>query len=424
LKNLKDLIKTKAFTDFNIVLLDTILSRGCNFLLFILIARTFGPEKYGVYSLITVSISFLVSFFDFGMGNIAVRFSGRYEEERENIFGIYCFCKLAIAVALFILLFTFPKTLPELLNKPQAQEYIFIIFVGFVLDSYQYILVTYYQAVEQFFVRALINIGTFAFRLIAIFILLQFSVDNIEIVALLFSLSSLPVIIIFLNKFINCIRIFISSKIEKDILMETLHYGKWIVLAALPIQLMTRLDFYAVTSFSTFEDMGLYNSAVQLVSFFSYIPFVFGTVFLPKTSKYKKPSEMKSFIKRIVVLGIPITAIILGIIPIFKLLIPFLLGEKYIKSIPIFNVLIYAFIFTLWTTMFGTVFYALGKAKVMTLGAYIQLIFFIIGLSFLTPPYGINGVVWSKVIANAAYFFLVAYILFFHHKGYFKESLC
>ena len=88
-KKFKDLVRSKTFADLNIVLFDTILSRGINFVLFLLIARTLGPERYGLYSLITVSILFLVSFFDFGVENVAVRFSGKYQNERESIFGIY-----------------------------------------------------------------------------------------------------------------------------------------------------------------------------------------------------------------------------------------------------------------------------------------------------------------------------------------------
>ncbi|GBD95569.1 MAG TPA: hypothetical protein ENG83_13860 [Nitrospirae bacterium] len=410
----KKILKSKTVTDFYIVLADRVLSRGINLVLFLLIARTLGPEKYGIYSLITVSIIFLVSIFDFGAENIAVRFSGKYQDKRESLFGIYLLSKTAIAILLFVLITIFPQLIIKLIHKPDVQKYLFIILIGFVIDGYRFLMAIYYQSLEKFIIMALINIASFLLRLTAIFSLLQLSINDVKTIALFFSLSGLPVVFFFFKKYFSFFRALMSSKIDRSMMVEILDYGKWIVLAALPISLMMRLDFYMVTSFATFEEMGLYNSAVQLVSFFAYIPGVFGTVFLPKASKYKDFARMQLFVKKIIKIGIPITILILGVIPFSEYLIPFILGEKFVESIPFFQVLLCGFLFSLWTTMFGTVFYSLGKSKYMTLGAYMQLFVFICSALILTPSFGITGIAWSKVLARASFLILVVYILFFN----------
>lgn len=411
-RTLRKLVNSKTFADLNIVFIDSILSRGISLVLFLLIARTLGPEGYGIYSLITVSILFLVSFFDFGMENIAVRFSGRYHDERESIFGVYCLSKAGISIVLILVILLFPDVFSKLLNKPMAQKYLLIIFIGFVLESYRSIIATYYQSIEKYFLRGINNVGTFLLRLVTIFILLQFS-DNIEMISLVFAVCSLPVVLFFIYKFISFFRVLLRSKIEKSILLEIAAYSKWTFLAAIAIQLMSRLDFYVVTRFSSFEQVGLYHSASQLVSFFSFIPFVFGTVFLPKASKYNDSGEMRHILKSMILAGIPITILVIGIIPFSEHLISFTLGGKYLDSIPIFQVLVIAFLFAMWTSMLGTFFYSSGNVKYITYGAYIQLTSFVVGVLIFTPQFGISGILWSKVAANAAYLILVV-IIFFH----------
>lgn len=420
---LKKFWKSKTYRDFYIVLADRVLSRGVNLVLFLLIARTLGPEKYGIYSLITVSIIFLVVVFDIGGENIAIRFSGKYQDRRETLFGLYVSGKTAIVILLFILIALFPNSIVKLINKPEAQHYLFIIFIGFVIDSYRFILATYYQSLEKFIVMTLINVGSFLLRLTVIFILLQLSYNNIETISIYFAISGLPIIIIFAKKYYIFVRSLIVSGIDKPLMKEIYDYGKWVVLAALPTSLMMKLDFYVVTSFASFEDMGLYNSAVQLVSFFAYIPGVFGTVLLPKAAKCQDNASMRLFVKKSLLAGLPITLFALGIIPFSRYIIPLFLGEKFIGSIPYFQVLIFGFIFVLWTSNLVTVFCALGKTMYVTSGAYIQLIIFIAGSIIFGPHFGIAGIVWSKVFANAAYLIWIIYSLFFNIRLFSQKAI-
>lgn len=409
---LRKIRKNKTVKNLNIVFIEMIISRGISLVIFILLARALGPEQYGVYSLITVSILFLVSFLDFGVENIAVRFSGRYENERENIFGLYFLSKSVIISIVLLLFVLMPDLVPKLLNKPQVQKYLFIIFIGFVIESYRFILVSYFQSMEKFFVRAWINIVTFSLRLIVIFYLVTLSADSVKTISLVFAFSGLPAICFFFHKFIDFAKALVTSKKEKSMLVEMLSYGKWIILAALPMQLMIRLDFYIVTRFSTYEDMGIYQSAVQLISLFSFIPFVFGTVLLPKVSKYRDFERIKLFVKKTLTVGIPITILFLGMIPLSEFLVALFLGEKYMRSAPIFQILLLSFSFRFWNVLLGTVFYSLGKANYMALGAYIQLILFAVSALILVPKLMLYGVAWSRVIGSAASSFVIIFFLY------------
>lgn len=411
IKHFSFLRKSKTFQDLNVVFLENILVRLLSFILFLILARTLGPDKYGIYSVISVSILFLVPFFDFGMENIAVRFSGVYENKKESLFGLYLITKTSFAGILIFMTLLFPGVIPTILNKPETQNYLFIILIGFVLGNYQGIIAAYFVSTEKFSKRAFVNVGTFLIRLISILLLIKYSVNDIKFIALLFALSSIPFIILFIKHLLKFLRAYMQFGIDKVLLAEIFNYGKWIVLMAIPHQLMTRLDFYMVSYFSSFKEMGLYNSAVSLISIFSFIPFIVATVYLPKISKYKEHAQVKQFIRRVVKVGIPITIIIIALMPFSKHFILLLLGEKYFQSFSVFQFLLCAFIFNLWNIMLGTVFYGLGKSKYMAVGAYVHLTLFCIIALNTAPHIGIKGILWSKVIANATYLGIVVLYL-------------
>ena len=403
LDSIKHRVKKETLGHISIVFTENILSKGFNFILIILIARTLGPEKYGVYSFVTVSILFLGTFLDFSMENSAVRFSGKYQNKREEIFGVYLIFKTATLTILFFLALLFPAAIIMLLNKPQIEKYLLIIFIGCAVESYQYIITTYLQSLERFTARALINAGVFLARLLSIFALLQLSVSNIRIISFFFALSGLPFILLCFKYFINFSKAIFSYKISGKLLKEILHYAKWLVLGSLAMNIMTRLDFYIIVSFLSFREAGLYNSAFQLVSPLVIISLVFGKVLLPKVSKYTESFQIKAYIRKVVKIGAAISILLILIVPFCKDIILFIFGGKFIEAFGVFRILLVSHIFTLWNVMLGIAFYSMGYSKYMAIGAYIELVVFTICSFILVPRLGMEGAAWSRMIASAGY---------------------
>jgi len=400
---IKNWVKERTFYNISIVLFENILSKGLNFILVILLARTLGPEKYGIYSFITVSILFISIFFDFAMENSAVRFSGKYQNKREEIFGIYILFKTGMLMIFFLLFFLFPDAIGVLLNKPIIRKYLLIIFLGGMIESYQYIITTYLQSCEKFLLRAIINTGVFFIRLSSIILLLSLSEFDIRIISLFFALSGAPFLFVFSKYFINFLRKLILNKISIGLFKEIFHYGKWLVLGAIAMNIMTRIDFYLVTYFFSFREMGLYNTAVQLTSPVALFSLVFGKVLLPKVSKYSTLNQIKSYLKKVIRLGITILASGILIIPFSKLIILFIFGDKYAEAGGVFTILLISSLFTLCNVMLGIAFYSLGHSKLMAIGAYVKLFIFLGCSLFLIPALGMEGAALSKMIGTIAY---------------------
>ncbi|HDH53129.1 MAG TPA: hypothetical protein ENH24_01425 [Nitrospirae bacterium] len=408
---IKNRIKKETLRHLTIVFAENILSRGFNFVLIILIARTLGPEKYGVYSFVAVSVLFLGVFLDFGMENPAVRFSGKYQDRRDGIFGVYFIFKTAMLAVLFFLVLLFPEAITALLNKPRIEKFLLIIFIGCAIESYQYIITTYLQSMERFTARAVINAGVFLVRLISIFILLQMSITDIRTISFFFALSGLPFVLLCSGYFINFLKNLFARKISGNLLKEILHYAKWLVAGSVAMNIMTRLDFYVVVSLLSFKEAGLYNSAFQLVSPIVVVSLVFGKVFLPKVSKYTELSQIKTYIRKAVKTGVALSILIALILPFSRDIILIVFGEKYLEAFGVFRILLFSYIFSLWNVMFGIAFYSMGYSKYMAIGAYIELAVFTVCSFIFVPHSGMEGAAWSRVIASAGYLGIIIWFL-------------
>lgn len=411
----KRLISKKTFQDLSIVSVENVLSKGLYFILIIAIARTLGPEKYGLYSFITVSILTIAMFLDFGMENTAICFSGKYLEKREIIFGAYLLFRTAVLVVLFFIFLMFPDIMGVLLNSAEARKYSLIILVGCIVETCQFLITTYLQSLERFFIRAIINTGVYATRLICILTLLKWSIFDIRTFSIFFALSGIPFMLCFINYFIVFLKRLYIHKLPRELLKQMFHYAKWIFLGSIGMNIFTRLDFYIVTYKLSFREAGIYNSAFQLLAPLTVGSLVFGKVFMPKLSNYASIEKLKIYIAKVVKVGCFVSILMLLILPFSRNIISFFFGAKYLEAAMIFRILTISSIFTLWNVMFGIAFYSSGRAKYMAIGAYIQLAIFLIFVFFFLPRNGMAGVAWSRVFSDAAYlgaeiYFLIKFV--------------
>ncbi len=411
INSIKGILRKKVLHNLAIVFTESAVSKLFSFLLVIVIARMLGPEEFGVYSLVTVSIFFLTAFIDFGMENTAIRFSAHHQSKREEIFGVYFLCKTAALIFLLLFIFFLPGLVLKLPDKFQSTKYFYIIFMGSVIESYLFIITTYWQSLERFFIRALINTGVYFLRLVLIFALLRLKVFNLKLITLFFAFSGLPFLLLFLRYLFRFLNNLIKRGIPNKLLTSMLHYEKWIVIGAIPMIIMTRIDFYIVVYFLSFKEAGLYNSAVELTGILAVILMAFRKVLFPKVVKYDDVRQIKTYISKVHKLLFLNTILCLLIVPFSKYIISFFLGVKYIPASGILQILLFSFLFTFWNVMLSIIFYSLGNSKLMAIGAYIQLAFFILCSFMFVPAMGMKGAAWSRFISDALYLGFVLYYL-------------
>lgn len=87
--NLNKYVNHSLFKNLSIVFLESIITKALSFISILILSRQLGPEDYGKYSFVFVTVAFCSAFFDFGMENTAVRFSARDKGKMQSIFGLY-----------------------------------------------------------------------------------------------------------------------------------------------------------------------------------------------------------------------------------------------------------------------------------------------------------------------------------------------
>lgn len=373
--------------NLSITFSESVVTKGLNFVIILLLTRNLGPEEYGKYSFIFVTVATCSALFDFGMENTAVRFAAREKDKKQGIFGLYFSVKLCTLLIL-VLVFTFGgEWLFSLMHKDAVTRYLPFLITGLIGESLFFVNDTYLQANQRFQLRAALNIVRYFAALLLVLSLflgnkmhLQY-VFYVYMVPLLFSM-------LFLGKYCSFIRAYLKDRLQKPLMSEIVGYEKWMFVYSTAYNLLGRIDFFMLGFWVGFQQLGIYNAAYQLCSIVSFLPVALGKVLLPALSEL---SEVEIFrkTKKLVRATTLICVAAMFLIPLTSWLVPFLFGKDYIAAVPILQILLFTFIIGLMSMPYEQSLYSLGRPKVLSIGRYIQLGMIIVLNMSLLPFAGI-----------------------------------
>ena len=410
------IISSKLFKNLSVVFSETVVTKILNFVIILLLTRQLGPEEYGKYSFIFVTMAFCSSFFDFGMENTAVRFANKKSETRNSIFGLYLFVKMLILFGIILVLMLFGGQIFALIHKSELSKYIPFLIIGILGESLFFVNDTYLQAVQKFTLRAYLNICKYSLNLIFIVILFLEKLLYLKYVFCMYFIP-LGITILFIPKYIEFLKNYFSKNLPTELLKEIFNYEKWMFVLSIGTNTLQKIDFFMISYWVSYIQIGIYNAAIQLAAVVSFLPYVFGKVLLPKLAEMENP-EICSFIKKFDKILILACIVMTLCIPLTDFVVPVLLGEQYVLSIPVLKILLFAFILTFYVAPTEQALYALGLPKIITQGRYIQL-FTLIGLNFLMiPKFGIVGSAFSVLMIRILYLLFVVTRFYKEAKRY------
>ena len=410
------LINSKLFKNLSVVFSETVVTKILNFVIILLLTRQLGPEEYGKYSFIFVSMAFCSSFFDFGMENTAVRFANKNSQTRNSIFGLYLFVKLLILFGIILVLMLFGDKIFAIIHKSELVKYIPFLIVGILGESLFFVNDTYLQAVQKFTLRAYLNICKYSLNLIFIMILFLNKLLYLKYVFCMYFIP-LGITVLFIPKYIAFLRNYFSKNLPIELIKDIFHYEKWMFVLSIGTNTLQKIDFFMISYWVSYIQIGIYNAAIQLAAVVSFLPYVFGKVLLPKLAEMEN-AEICSFIKKFDKILISACVIMMLCIPLTDFVVPILLGKQYVLSIPVLKILLLAFILTFYVAPTEQALYALGLPKIITQGRYIQLVT-LIGLNFIMiPRFGIVGSAFSVLMIRLLYLFFVVTRFYQEEKKY------
>jgi len=395
-----------------IILIGIFLEKILNYSYRIIVARQFGPEVYGIFSLALMILGWFISFSALGLNSGLVRYISLYRGKKETdkikfIFKISSRILWATSIFAGLVLFLASDFISIHFFK-NAELSIFLKLFSITLPMT--LLANSYLCV----LRAFEKMGWYSF----IFNILQNVLKVASIIMLiLLGFKSNAVIYSYI---ISALGIFIAGywacrallpkifgkyslgkKVKKETFKELFSYSWPLLFFGVIWSVFHWADSFMLGILTTVKDVGIYNAAVPLAFLLMLVPELFMLIFFPLVTKeysaknYVLVKELSKQVgKWIFALNLPILVLMLLFPGAF---INFFFGAKYIAAESALRLLVIGTFIHSICMVSNNLISMTGKSKLI-LGDIIVALFINIALGlFLIPIYGITGAAFATM---------------------------
>ncbi len=391
--------KSKTLQDLLKVLSGNIVAQGIGFLTIILISRDLGPEQYGIFSLLLSIFTIAVQVSDFGVSTSYVKYVSENLVKAKDIFVTVVLSKVILSFLIttvlfftsdFISLYFFEISIYSQLIQLIAFSIFFHAFFG--------VIVSHFQAIQNFKVFAWLNIVHHTLKLLSVVLIAVLFENEKHLEYFILSYSYAVALLLFLILLTN-IKCLTQIKIFNFYyFIEIYKLGFWVFLSSLATIVIMRLDIIMLQKMSTSEEVGYYSVAMNIAMIFPLITASLVTTLLPKMDQFLKERSVKEYIFRI----LSKAKYVIGILIVLEIMSPFvikgLFGDEYIQSISVFQILLVAFTFGVIINPISLIMYSLNKVYLLTLMNWIQLPLNYFGNIFLIPLWQADGAAISTIL--------------------------
>lgn len=401
---------TKSGQNISSLIGGNVLVSGLGSITTILILRNSTDELVStIYPLITI-ITIFCQLFDFGSTNSFIK--GHHvggSIARDLFFSFKVLCGLTMALFMMPVCWFFKD---KLISPSFPEFYLF----WTALAAFFNLMTNYTNSVLQIdgkFNRLLLTklLPNLA-KLIIIFIFIKYI--NLNLNALMSAFFLVPVLSFFSGmNHIPKLRSLIKYE-NRKILSNILKSAPWLFASGLVTTLIGQTDILMIKAMSTSNQLNLLLGGQKLSSLFPIIVNSLMLVLLPKLTSSRSMAELKLFFRKIqLFVPIIIILLLLGLLTA-DLLIPFILGAKYVGSIGIFKYYLVGFAISLYITPISIIMVCLNLERKMTILNIMQLVTNIVGNFILIPYLDAEGAALSSLVIRIL---ALAYVLY--HLGLF-----
>lgn len=414
-----------------VVFIGVALSKIFTYLYRIIIGRNFGPEVYGLFSLATMLLIFIVAFFSFGLPEGLVRFIPFFRgknQKKEISYIIKRSFSILLSVSLLGALLLFFLAKPISLGLFHNVNLIpFLRIAAFTIPFFM--MANFYLAI----LRAYEFIGIYS-------LILNFLQNFMKVISILFFIFLgiknnvamysyfIGILAMFLGAYYACdkyAKAIVEGNLEKskkkEVIKSLFSYSWPLTLLGVASFALYWIDSFTIGYFKNAADVGFYNAAIPLAALLMVAPDLIIQLFFPLVTKeYSKKNHKlieelsKQVTKWIFIVNLPFVLIMLlfpgAIINLF-------FGETYLVAEQALRLLAFGSLFGSLSIVPSHLISMIGRSKLMLVN-----ISFMLGLNFilniiLVPKYGINGAAFSTMVIfialSSIYFFQTKYFLSF-----------
>ena len=303
-KNQLPNILKHSFKTFLLIAVFLFFSKIFAYLYRIIIARYFGAEVYGLFSLAIVIIGWFVTFAALGFNEGIVRYVSFYRGKKEvnKIRYLFKFSSriLLISTSIIVLIsfFSAEYISVNIFHNSDLTIFlkIFSVMIPFWIFALYFasIMRAFEKIKQQAFIESLIQNLAKLFGLIAL-IFLGFKVNSI-----IFSFF-LGIFLMFLSTYFYCkykipqifIRSKIDPKIKKDVSKNFVTYSWPVMFFGIISGIFYWVDSFTIGFFKSATEVGFYNAAIPIALLIGFAPELFMHLFLPLITREFSQKNMK-----------------------------------------------------------------------------------------------------------------------------------
>jgi len=360
----------------------------------IIVARILNPSDFGLMGIALLTMAVLETFSKTG-------FQAALIQKREDI-KIYLDSAWTVLVLRGFILFAFLYLIAPyaaiFFKVPQAKLIIQIVGVSILFQAFTNIGIIYFRKELEFNKEFFYQIsGTLADFITTISVALMLR----NVWALVFGFLAGNFVRFIISYLVHPYKPRIHLSLEK--VKELFGFGKWIFGSSILLFLLTQGDDAFVGKFLGITMLGFYQLAYRISNMpATEITHVISQVTFPAYSKFQDniPKLREAYLKVLQIiafLSFPIAGLIFALAPDFTKIF---LGEKWMPMVPAMQALCIFGLTRSVNATFGPIFQSIGKPKIMTKIAALQLIIMLILIYPFTTKWGILGTSIAVAIPN------------------------
>lgn len=385
-----------AYANF-IVLLGTGGARALAFLTSIILARVLGAEGFGQFSLFQ-SAMFISWQIPQAFDTAFIRYA-KAEDSNQHIKECLAVAtRLKIIFAALMIVGAYPVGKIILYFNPDSPELGKLALQGIVCGAFLCFLnsVANLMRVKEQFGRYSILQGVYNLTVLCVVVIMgyllkiltvELTIITLMCIAVFYGIGSLWFVIRVSGNPFKSYSIF-SKKL--------FNLAKWVLLTVVAFYFFSRIDILMISFAITFEEVGIYSSAGQLILIVSLMIGAVSTVFMPRSvNAVKSKAALRSYIMESI---IPLAIIGGGILFLYlsaPLFFSMIFTAEYKEGATILRILLLGYVFVAVYTPLSFLFYAMNRPDLRFYLEASKLVMAIALLYFIIPIYGLVGAAWS-----------------------------
>lgn len=413
-----------------LLLFSVFLAKVLNYVFKVVIAREFGPEMFGLFSLALMVAGWFIAFSGFGVPEGLLRYmpiylgKGKWSHLRyifkHSMWFLAASSLFFGAIMFFTAEFVSIKIFHNAALIPFLKAFSLVVPITVLAGPYIDLLLSlgkvgWYSAISNIFANV-VRVG-----LLLILIMIGLESGSIIIAHVVGMLS--VVILAYTACFFLAPKLRekqgnLNKKVKKKLWKDLLTYSWPIMFLGIISSIFYWIDSFFIGYFENAYSVGIYNAAVPIALLLGFAPSLVMTILFPLINReYSKGKSdviadlSKQIGKWIFIVNIPIFILIM-LFP--GAVINLLFGSEFLSAALSLRFLaIGAFFYAVGLTSFSLIS-MIGKSRLALYDFLVAAVFNIILNILLVPKYGINGAAFSTMLTNI----LLTGILFVQSKHY------